>query len=106
MQLTEKSSIKALRGAIYQKYSLQNLSSSYRSKKLRKVCNHANGLDLRKKSDVVFICQQIGILPHQMLSTPFVTEGQKKVVEREMNRISRIDFSRFFIGRKSAPTVF
>ena len=99
MQLTKESSIKALRDAIYRRFSLQNLSSSYRSKKLRKVCAHANGLDLRRKSDVIFLCQELGIITHRMLETPLVTEAQKAMVEREFDRISKIDFSKFFVGR-------
>ena len=98
MTLTETSSIKDLRQAIYVRFSLQNLSSSYRSQKLRKVCNHANGLDLRRKSDVIYLARQLNIIPHPMLATPFVTDGQRAMVDREFSRIRNIDFSAFFSG--------
>ena len=102
MPLTKDSSINALRDAIYRRFSLQNYSSSYRSKKLRKLCPIANGLDLRKKRDVIFLAQQLRLIPSDLCQDPFVTDAQREMVSREMNRISKIDFSKFFVGRSRA----
>lgn len=102
MQLTDKSSIKALRVAIYAHLKIQNYSRSYRSQKLRKVCPIANGLDLRRKNDVVYLARQLRLIPSDLCQAPLITEPQRQMVGREMDRISRIDFSKFFVGRTRA----
>ena len=100
MNLTETSSIKDLRQAIYTHFNIQNYSSSYKSIKLRKVCAIAQGLDLRKRSDVVFLAKQIGVLPHPMLQEPLVTDAHRNMVNREFSRIRKVNFSAFFTGNR------
>ena len=63
MALTTRSNINRLRSAIYCRLGIAHWSSSSRSRRLRKVCHQANGLDLRRKADVVFLAQYLGLLP-------------------------------------------
>ncbi len=54
--------INELRLRIYQACGVAGLRSSARSRKLRKVCEAARGLDLRRKADVVLLSQRLGLL--------------------------------------------
>jgi hypothetical protein len=63
MKPTAKSPINELRLRIYQACGVAGFSRGYRPTKLRKVCEAARGLDLRKKADVVLLAQRLGLLP-------------------------------------------
>ena len=63
MVLTARSNINALRSAIYDRLGVAHYSASTRSRKLRKVCHYADGLDLRRKSDVICLAQHLNLLP-------------------------------------------
>ena len=63
MALTTCSNINLLRSAIYAALGIDHYSASTRSRKLRKVCHYANGLDLRRKADVVCLAQHLNLLP-------------------------------------------
>ena len=67
MTLTPRSDINALRSAIYAALGIDHYSPSTRSRKLRKVCHYACGLDLRKKADVICLAQHLRLLPEPAL---------------------------------------
>jgi hypothetical protein len=54
--------ISELRHAIYESLGIAHLSGSRRSRRLRKVCRLAQGLDLRRKTDVVYLAVQLGLV--------------------------------------------
>jgi hypothetical protein len=56
-------SVNELRLQIYRTCGVLHYSRSYRPRKLRKVCEAARGLDLRKKADVILLAQRLGLLP-------------------------------------------
>ncbi|MEO0826880.1 MAG: hypothetical protein AAFY20_09415 [Cyanobacteria bacterium J06639_14] len=60
--LTAKTHINELRLAIYRACGVARFSKGYRSRKLRKVCPFTQGLDLRRKSDVVALAQHLGVI--------------------------------------------
>jgi hypothetical protein len=63
MKLATTPPINELRLRIYQACGVAHFSKGYRSTKLRKVCEAARGLDLRRKADVVLLSQRLGLLP-------------------------------------------
>jgi len=99
---TAESKLNILRQAIYLKFGVSLMKDSKRSKELRKRCTIARSVDLRKRSDVIWLCQQLRIIKTEMNSQPFVNEGEKNKVVREMDRIRNIDFSGFFKDRSVA----
>ena len=60
--LTAKANINELRQAIYRACNVAHFSKGYRTRKLRKVCPFAQGLDLRRKSDVVALAEYLGLI--------------------------------------------
>lgn len=60
--MTSQSNINEIRQAIYAATGVAGFSRGYRSRKLRKVCPMAQGLDLRRKSDAVFLAEQLGLI--------------------------------------------
>ena len=54
--------INDLRQKIYERCGLTKYRPSYRPRKLRKVCELAKGLDLRRKADVIFLAKGLGII--------------------------------------------
>ena len=63
MPLTTRSNINLIRTAIYAALGIDHYSASYRSRKLRQVCSYADGLDLRRRSDVICLAQHLNLLP-------------------------------------------
>ena len=68
MQLTTTSKLNALRAAIYAATGVAHYSKGYRTRKLRKVCEAARGLDLRCRAHVVYLAQQLGIISRPALT--------------------------------------
>lgn len=62
MHLTSTSKLNLLRAAIYASAGVAHYSRGYRTRKLRKVCAAARGLDLRRRADVVLLAQRLGII--------------------------------------------
>ncbi|MBE7384420.1 MAG: hypothetical protein F6J95_023775 [Leptolyngbya sp. SIO1E4] len=71
MKLTSNSPINQLRQAIYERCGVLHCSKGYRSKKLRQVCHLANGLDLRRKADVVYLAERLGIVDRTVIHVDF-----------------------------------
>ncbi|NER82777.1 MAG: hypothetical protein F6K42_25125 [Leptolyngbya sp. SIO1D8] len=71
MKLTSNSPINQLRQAIYMACGVLHFSKGYRSKKLRQVCHLANGLDLRRKADVVYLAEQLGLIDRTVIHVDF-----------------------------------
>ncbi|NER84806.1 MAG: hypothetical protein F6K42_35880 [Leptolyngbya sp. SIO1D8] len=71
MKLTTASSINELRQAIYRKCGVTHFSKGYRPKKLRQVCHLAQGLDLRRRADVLYLAQQLGLIERNVLHLDF-----------------------------------
>lgn len=62
MHLTSTSKLNLLRAAIYAAAGVAHYSKSYRTRKLRKVCEAARGLDLRRRKDVVLLAQRLNLI--------------------------------------------
>ncbi|MDA0265445.1 MAG: hypothetical protein O2890_14790 [Cyanobacteria bacterium] len=56
-------SVNELRLKIYRACGVFHYSGSYRPRKLRKLCEAARGLDLRKKADAILLAQRLNLLP-------------------------------------------
>lgn len=54
--------INEIRLQIYRRTGVLHYSRSYRPRKLRKLCEAARGLDLRKKEDVLTLAQRLGLI--------------------------------------------
>ena len=90
MVLTARSNINALRSAIYDRLGVAHYSASTRSRKLRKVCHYADGLDLRRKSDVMCLAQHLNLLPKSampMLDELPATQHPATLMEWQLNRL-------------------
>ena len=90
MVLTARSNINALRSAIYDRLGVAHYSASTRSRKLRKVCHYADGLDLRRKSDVICLAQHLNLLPKSalpMLDELPATQHPATLMEWQLNRL-------------------
>ena len=90
MVLTARSNINALRSAIYDRLGIDHYSASTRSRKLRKVCHYANGLDLRRKADVVCLAQHLNLLPEPampMLDELPATQHPATRMEWQLDRL-------------------
>ncbi|MEO0659844.1 MAG: hypothetical protein AAFY74_20575 [Pseudomonadota bacterium] len=57
--------INQLRQLIYAACGVLGYSRGYRARKLRKVCEWAKGLDLRRKDDVRWLAMRLGIIPSE-----------------------------------------
>lgn len=62
MTLTYTSKLNALRAAIYAAAGVARYSKSYRTRKLRKVCAFARGLDLRRRQHVLRLAAHLGLI--------------------------------------------
>ena len=69
--LTANSTINELRQAIYRAAGVGHLSGSRRTRKLRKVLPLARGLDLRRKANVVFLAQHLGLIETNVIYVEF-----------------------------------
>ena len=74
MKLTASSNINELRQAIYRAAGVSRLSGSRRTRKLRKALPITPGLDLRRKANVVFLAQYLGLMESSVIHVDF---GQK-----------------------------
>ncbi|NEQ45592.1 MAG: hypothetical protein F6K00_19435 [Leptolyngbya sp. SIOISBB] len=74
MELTAAATINELRQAIYVACGVAGYSKGYRTRKLRKVCPFARGLDLRRKQDVVALATYLGLIQSNVIHVDF---GQK-----------------------------
>lgn len=74
MKLTAATPINELRQAIYVACGVTGYSKGYRTRKLRKVCPFARGLDLRRKADVVALATYLGLIQSNVVYVDF---GQK-----------------------------
>lgn len=63
MKPAAKSPINELRLRIYQACGVAGFSKGYRPQQLRKLCEAARGLDLRRKADVLLLAQRLGLVP-------------------------------------------
>ena len=54
--------VRVIRQAIYDRLGVSHYSASYRSRKLRKVCAFACGLDLRRREHCVILAQHLGVM--------------------------------------------
>ena len=68
---TIATTINQLREAIYRRCGVAHYSKGYRSKKLRKVCPLSVGLDLRRKTDVIYLAEQLGLLDRKVVYVDF-----------------------------------
>ena len=71
MKLTATPPIHELRLAIYRACGVAGFSKGYRSKKLRKVCPFARGLDLRRKQDVIALAEHLGLIAPKVIHVDF-----------------------------------
>ncbi|MEO0538773.1 MAG: hypothetical protein AAF215_33560 [Cyanobacteria bacterium P01_A01_bin.123] len=71
MKLTAAHNINELRQAIYAACGVAGFSKGYRSRKLRKVCPFAQGLDLRRKADVVALAEHLGLIAPKVVHVDF-----------------------------------
>jgi hypothetical protein len=75
MKTTSSQSINELRLRIYQACGVAHFSKGYRPTKLRKVCEAARGLDLRRKEDVVLLAQRLGLLSANVIHVDFAQKA-------------------------------
>ena len=71
MKPTTIATINQLRQAIYERCGVAHYSKGYRSRKLRKVCPQSVGLDLRRKTDVVYLAEQLNLLDRKVIYVDF-----------------------------------
>ena len=71
MKLTANTAINELREAIYRHCGVAHFSRGYRSKKLRKVCVSAVGLDLRRKEHVIYLAEKLGLIDRKVIHVDF-----------------------------------
>ena len=71
MKLTATATITQLRQAIYTACGVAHYSRGYRSKKLRKVCPQSVGLDLRRKADVMYLAEKLGLMDRTVIHVNF-----------------------------------
>ena len=71
MKLTPIAPINQLRQAIYERCGIAHFSKGYRSRKLRKVCQAAIGLDLRNKKHVVYLAKHLGLIQANVVHVDF-----------------------------------
>ena len=71
MKLTATSPIAQLRDAIYTACGVAHFSKGYRSRKLRKVCPESVGLDLRRKADVIYLAEKLGLINRTVIHVDF-----------------------------------
>ena len=71
MKLTATTPIHELRLAIYRACGVAGFSKGYRSRKLRKVCPFARGLDLRRKADVIALAEHLGLIAPKVVHVDF-----------------------------------
>lgn len=83
MHLTSTSKLNLLRATIYVAAGVAHYSKSYRTRKLRKVCEAARGLDLRRRSDVVLLAQRLGLIAKSELTTTNVIEIETWLTNRK-----------------------
>ena len=63
--------INELRLQIYRRVGVLHYSRSYRPRKLRKLCEAARGLDLRKSGDVLALAQRLGLIASNVIHLNF-----------------------------------
>ena len=71
MKLTATHPIAQLRQAIYERCGVAHFSKGYRSRKLRKVCPQSVGLDLRRKTDVIYLAEVLGLIHRTVIHVDF-----------------------------------
>ena len=71
MKLTAAPTINQLRQAIYRHCGVAHFSKGYRPKKLRQVCHQAIGLDLRRREDVMYLAQKLGLIERKVIHVDF-----------------------------------
>lgn len=85
--LSRTAPISLLRHAIYECLGIAHLSGSRRSRKLRKVCRLAQGLDLRRKQDVVYLATQLSLIAEALPITAEAKEFEFFAQQEEQVRM-------------------